>query len=541
MVKLTIVEDRPTPKEVYNWRVYFLASMACWASVMIGYDSAFIGSAMALKSFKDEFGLSTKTKAEFNFLSANIVSCYQAGCFFGALSGYFVGFYFGRKWGLFVASLVFIVGSILQTVASGKTGLGIMYAGRIIAGWSVGVASNLTPIYIAEISPPAIRGRLIGIYELGWQIGAVVGFWIGYGVNQHIPYGNVQWIIPFAVQLIPGGMLGLGCLTLKESPRWLASRDRYDSALANLALIRHLPADHVYVQEELYEIKSAIEHDEEKAGRGILAPIKTLFSNRSYMKRLALCVSLFIGQNVTGINAINYYSPTVFASIGVSGTSTSLLTTGVFGLIKFAVALIWLLWLVDRYGRKLLLIIGSAGGAVCMYWIGIYIAVAKPANNPSSNLSGGGISAMVVFYLWTCFYGPTWNGTPWVMGAEVMPTFIRSATQAIIASSNWLFAFLIARFTPQMFTAMGFGVYLFFASLMVVSIPCVYFAVPETSGIPLEHMDELFALSPRTAHTILAERLRAEHHMDGSFADTDAKNPDDGHLEPARSNDGRMV
>ncbi|BEJ17147.1 hypothetical protein CspHIS471_0605480 [Cutaneotrichosporon sp. HIS471] len=540
MVKLTIVEDRPTPKEVYNWRVYFFASMACWGSVMIGYDSAFIGSAMALKSFKDEFNLSSKSKTEFNFLSANIVSCYQAGCFFGALSGYFVGYYFGRKWGLFFASLIFVVGSVLQIVATGKTGLGIMYAGRIIAGWSVGVASNLTPIYIAEISPPAIRGRLIGLYELGWQIGAVVGFWIGYGVNQHIPYGNVQWLIPFAVQLIPGGMLAAGILTVKESPRWLASRDRFDAALANLAIIRNLPADHAYVQEEMFEIKSAIEYDEERAGHGILAPMKTLFGNRSYLKRLGLCVALFVGQNVTGINAINYYSPTVFASIGVSGTSTSLLTTGVFGLLKFAVAIVWLLWLVDRYGRKLLLMVGAAGGAVCMYWIGIYIAIAKPQHNPSGGLHGGGISAMVAFYLWTCFYGPTWNGTPWVFGAETMPTFIRSATQAFISASNWLFAFLIARFTPQMFASMGFGVYIFFASLMVASIPFVYFCVPETSGIPLEYMDELFAISPRTAHTVLSERFRAEQNAGRRSVDG-GKDNSHHHVEPIRSKDSTDV
>ncbi|GMK57702.1 hypothetical protein CspeluHIS016_0405360 [Cutaneotrichosporon spelunceum] len=537
MVKLTIVEDRVTPKEVYNWRVYFYAAMACWASVMIGYDSAFIGSAMALKSFKDEFKLTSKSKTEFNFLSANIVSCYQAGCFFGALSGYFVGFYFGRKWGLFVAALIFVVGSVLQIVASGKTGLGIMYAGRIIAGWSVGVASNLTPIYIAEISPPAIRGRLIGLYELGWQIGAVVGFWIGYGVNQHIPYGNAQWHIPFAVQLIPGGMLALGSLTLKESPRWLATRDRFETALANLASIRNLPVDHAYVQEEMYEIKSGIEYDEERAGKGILGPLKTLFGNRAYLKRLGLCVALFAGQNVTGINAINYYSPTVFASIGVSGTSTSLLTTGVFGLLKFAAAVVWLLWLVDRYGRKLLLIIGSAGGAVCMYWIGIYIAISKPQNNPTSSISGGGISAMVAFYLWTCFYGPTWNGTPWVFGAETMPTFIRSATQAIIAASNWLFAFLIARFTPQMFTSMGFGVYIFFASLMLVTIPLVYFFIPETSGVPLEYMDELFALRPRSAHAILSERFLAEQQAAANSGEAVSKDNAVHRVEPVRSKD----
>lgn len=211
-----------------------------------------------------------------------------------------------------------------------------------------------------------------------------------------------------------------------------------------------------------------------------------------------------------------------------------------FGLIKFAVAIVWLLWLVDRYGRKPLLIVGAAGGAVCMLWIGIYIAIAEPERNPSTTMSGGGIGAMVAFYLWTCFYGPTWNGTPWVFGAETMPTFIRSATQAFIAASNWLFAFLIARFTPQMFAAMGFGVYIFFAALMIVSIPIVWLVIPETSGIPLEHMDELFELPPRTAHRTLTQRLRADHHM-GTTMDGDDKHMGQERVERVPSKDSHIV
>lgn len=173
-----------------------------------------------------------------------------------------------------------------------------------------------------------------------------------------------------------------------------------------------------------------------------------------------------------------------------------------------------------------------------MIWIAVYIAVARPAEHPSSSLSGGGISAIVAFYLWTCFYGPTWNGTPWVFGAETMPTFIRSATQSFVAASNWLFAFAIARATPNMFSAMGYGVYLFFAMLMVVSIPIVYFVVPETSGIPLEHMDELFQENPRKAHAIVSERLREEHQVNDSVEEKGESNV---HVERVPSNGSRSV
>lgn len=119
----------------------------------------------------------TSSPATVSALTGRELTLAEAGCFFGALSGYFLGHYLGRRWGLTVATVIFTVGAVLQTVASQSTGLGIMYAGRVIAGWGVGTCSNLTPIYLAEISPPAIRGRLIGIYELGWQIGAVVRCW----------------------------------------------------------------------------------------------------------------------------------------------------------------------------------------------------------------------------------------------------------------------------------------------------------------------------------------------------------------------------
>ncbi|KAJ9128044.1 hypothetical protein QFC24_000335 [Naganishia onofrii] len=503
------------PKEVNNWKVYSLAMIACMAAVMIGYDSAFIGTSISLKSFKDEFGLNTSTSA---FLSANIVSTYQAGCFFGALSGYPMGYFLGRRWGLFVAAMVFNVGAVLQVVSSEKTGLGIMYAGRAIVGWGVGVASNLTPVYVAEISPPAIRGRLMGLYEAGWQVGAVVGFWINYGINRTIPYGNTQWRISFAVQLIPSGLLGIGCILLLESPRWLASKDRNGLAIKNLATIRGLDAEHPYLLAEMADIQNSLERDRAVTGAGFTGPIKALFQSKAYMRRLGIAVMLFACQNGTGINAINYYSPTIFKSIGVTGTNTSLFTTGIFGIIKFLGAIVWLLFLVDRFGRRAMLFVGSIGGAISMYYLGAYIAIAKPQLHPSTKLSPGGISAMFFFYLWTVFYSPSWNGTPWVYGAEIFPTYIRAATQSFVAASNWLFAFLIARFTPQMFQKMGYGVYLFFASLMILSIAYVYLFVRETAGVPLERMNELFSpeLKPWQAHGIVMSRHNAAQEASNS-------------------------
>lgn len=175
---LALVEDRPTPKAVYNWKVYLLAAVASCTSCMIGYDSAFIGTTLALDSFKNEFKFDTMSKPAQNLLSANIVSLYQAGAFFGAFFGYPLGHFWGRKIALLISALVFILGAGLMLGANGDRGLGLIYAGRVLAGLGVGAGSNITPIYISELSPPAIRGRLVGVYELGWQVGGLVGFWI---------------------------------------------------------------------------------------------------------------------------------------------------------------------------------------------------------------------------------------------------------------------------------------------------------------------------------------------------------------------------
>ena len=182
---LSLQEDRPTPKCVYNFRVYTCAAVAAFCAVMIGYDSAFIGGTLALASFKKEFDWAQYSPVQADLISENIVSCYQAGAFFGAFFAYAAGHYIGRKKGLQVFAAVFILGAGLMLGANGKRGLGLLYAGRTLAGLGVGGASNLTPIYISELAPPAIRGRLVGLYEMGWQIGGVVGFWINVRYPTH--------------------------------------------------------------------------------------------------------------------------------------------------------------------------------------------------------------------------------------------------------------------------------------------------------------------------------------------------------------------
>jgi len=309
----------------------------------------------------------------------------------------------------------------------------------------------------------------------------------------------------------------IGLFLIKESPRWLMSRNQRTQALENLCWIRKLGSNDIYMLEEVSAIDAALEHQQSTVGLGFWQPFRALANDRKVLYRFFLGCSLFFWQNTSGINAINYYSPTIFKSIGVTGTNTSLLTTGVFGVVKTTFTLIWLFFLIDRLGRRNLLMFGAFGGGLCLYYVGAYIKIADPAAHPSPSgkLSSGGISAMAFFYLWTAFYTPSWNGTPWVVNSEMFPQNVRTLGQAFAAASNWFFNFLVARFTPQMFTAMGYGVYFFFASLMMCSIVFVFFLIPETKGIPLESMDRLFSkdLLARNAHGIVMQELKTDEEL----------------------------
>ena len=196
-------------------------------------------------------------------LSSNIVSTLQAGCFLGSLVAWPLTNRFGRKWCLICISLVITVGIVMQSAASGN--LGPMYTGRFISGVGVGAASTINPVYVSENAPRAIRGLLTGLYQLFIVTGGMIAFWINYSVSIHMK-GKTQYIFPLAIQALPALLLGLCMLLCNESPRWLATMDRWEEAKRILAQTRNLPADHPYIEHEFGEIVEQLEFERRLIG-----------------------------------------------------------------------------------------------------------------------------------------------------------------------------------------------------------------------------------------------------------------------------------
>ena len=278
--------------------------------------------------------------------------------------------------------------------------------------------------------------------------------------------------------------------------------------MKSLCWIRQLPESDAYIMEEVTAINEALEDQNSKIGRGFWKPFQAASTNPAVIWRLFIGSTLFFWQNGSGINAINYYSPTVFKSMGITGSLNQIMS-GIFGVFKSVGTIAWLWFLIDHVGRRPLLICGGVGGSVCLWIIGAYIKIKNPSQNETSGLDSGGIMAICFFYLYTLFYSPSWNGTPWVLNSEMFDPHIRSLAQAIAAASLWFWTFIVSRFTPQMFATMGYGVFFFFASLMIASAFFVFFLIPETKSVPLEAMDSLFRTKPVwRAHGRIMQQLQ---------------------------------
>ncbi|OAQ64703.1 MFS quinate transporter QutD [Pochonia chlamydosporia 170] len=490
-------EDRPTPKEVYNWRLYIEAAIIATGSILFGYDSAFIGTTIARASFKSSFNIRKSAAAD---ISSNITSAFQAGAFFGAIFCYLLTERVGRKWALQANVTVFLLGAILMTAASHQ--LSFIYAGRVLTGLACGAITATVPSYIAELSVVSIRGILTGLFEVAYQLGSLVGFWINYGINQHMDVtSTASWRVPMAVQLIPAGILFAGGFMLHESPLWLMRKGREDEATRVLVAVRKLPESHQYIQEDLEMIRSRLADEfriAEKYGTGSWALFRGILyelSQKGMRNRLFLVFCAFALQNMSGAAAINYYSPTLFASIGISDVS---LYTGIYGLVKAVASIIFYGLLIDLWGRRYPTIISSAMCSVCLWIVGAYVKIGHPASvisaggelSPSTAAGGKAATAMIMIY--SVFWSFGLNGIPWIVSAEIFPGALRNLTGTWAALIQWLTQFAITKALPYIFNSFGYGTWFFFASWMLLATIWAFFCLPETKGRTLDEMDTIF-------------------------------------------------
>lgn len=311
----------------------------------------------------------------------------------------------------------------------------------------------VNPLYISENAPRAIRGLLTGFYQLFIVTGIMISFWINYGCLLHVK-GQAMWIIPLALQGVPAALLLIGMLLCNESPRFLAKQDKWERSLAVLAQVRALPPDHPYVQSEFQDICAQLEREREVIGGASFMNLqKEMWTIPGNRKRAIISISVMIAQQMTGVNAINYYAPTIFENLGIVGNETNLFATGIYGVTKMITCACFILFAADSLGRRRSLLWTSIAQGLAMMYIGLFVRIAPPQDGEP--VIPAGYFALVCIFLFAAFFQFGWGPVCWIYVSEIPSARMRSMNVSYAAATQWLFNFVVARAVPNMLVTVG--------------------------------------------------------------------------------------
>lgn len=459
-------------KNEYNkFYIFGITLVATLGGLLFGYDTAVIsGAEKSIQAYLIEpLNLGA-------FAHGATVSSALIGCIIGGLLSGFISSRLGRKKSLLIAAILFFLSALgsgfPETLffTKGESSMALLFTFnfyRIIGGIGVGLASAVCPMYIGEIAPAEIRGRLVSFNQFAIIFGMLVVYFVNWGIanGQTIEWINaIGWRYMFASEAIPAALFGLLLLLVPETPRYLSLTNQNDKAL---------------------QVLKKINGSEEKAN-SILNDIKNSVSGNvkakifSYGKKVIIIgILLSVFQQFVGINVALYYAPRIFESMGAA-KDASMLQTIIMGLVNVIFTVVAILT-VDKWGRKPLLITGSIGMAIGMF------AISGLAFN---NIIG--ISTLVFIVIYTASFMMSWGPICWVLIAEIFPNKIRGQAVAIAVAAQWFANYLISSTYPPMMEFSGGMTYGFYGLMAVLSALFVWKMVPETKGKTLEDMEKIW-------------------------------------------------
>ncbi|KAK5945521.1 hypothetical protein PMZ80_002726 [Knufia obscura] len=488
-----------------NARVFGITCFACIGGLLYGYNQGVFSGILTMPAFERHMGEYVANQTKKGWLT----SILELGAWTGTLYSGFLAEIISRKYAIIVNTCIFILGVIVQATAI-SAGHNAILGGRFVVGMAVGSLSMIVPMYVAECAPPEVRGLLIGMQQFAIEFGIMISFWIDYGCHFWGGTGTTQveaaWLLPICLQLGPALILLVGMIFMPFTPRWLVHHGREADARRTLAQLRDMPEDHDLIELEFLEIKaqSLFEKRTVEANfphlRELTAwntvklqfvSIASLFKTMPMFRRVMVATVTMFFQQWTGINAVLYYAPQIFGALGMSSNTTSLLATGVVGVVMLLATIPAILY-IDRIGRKPALAIG----ALCMGFCHFVIAVIFARNeNKWENQQASAWACIVMVWLFVANFGWSWGPCAWIVVAEVWPLSARPYGIALGASSNWMNNFIVGQVTPDMITGISYGTFILFGVLITMGAGFIWFFTPETSKLTLEEMDIVFGSS----------------------------------------------
>ncbi|GAA5962209.1 hypothetical protein JCM21900_002310 [Sporobolomyces salmonicolor] len=482
--------------------------MSCFAAFggfLYGYDTGNISGVKEMAYFNKLIGhqQADGTYALTSGQNSLVTSILSAGTFVGALGAYPAGDRLGRRYGIMAYLVLFAIGVACQT---GATTLPTFVVGRVFAGLGVGGTSCLVPMYQSECAPKSVRGMIVGAYQWMITIGLLIAAVIVNATKDRDDIGS--FAIPIGLQFIWAAILAAGLAFLPESPRYLIASGRDEQAQRSLARILGVEVDSPQVAEEYAEIAAQIHHTRSLGGTSYVDCFRS--QNRNLLRTMT-GIGLQALQQLTGINFIFYYGTQFFKNSHINNPFIITIATNVVNVGMTIPGL----YLIDKAGRRVMLLIGAAGMVVC-HFIVAGVGVGISADNES------GQKVLVAFVcIFIGFFAATWGPMPWVVTGEIYPTATRAKQMSMSTASNWLLNFAIGYATPYLVDAgpgnadLGSNVFWIWGGVSVLCFIFVYFFVPETKGLSLEQVDILY----RKSSILGSNKVRQQILDDNTFDD----------------------
>ncbi|MGR6330381.1 sugar porter family MFS transporter [Sphingomonas sp. XXL09] len=450
-----------------------IVAVATIGGLLFGYDSGAVNGTQ--DGLRAAFALSD---ASLGFTVGSLL----IGCFVGAFLAGRLADVLGRRNVMMFAAALFLVGAIVQGVAHDHT---IFLIARLCGGMAVGTASVLSPAYIAEVAPANVRGRMTTIQQVMIITGLTLAFVVNYflaaaaGTSTAPFWGGIPaWRWMYLCQAIPAAVFLVALFFIPESPRFLVSRGRHDDALGVLARL----FGHSVAAAKLTEIRASFSSEQPPRLSDVLAPGAGLRP----IVWAGLVIAVF--QQLVGINVIFYYGETLWKLAGAS-ESTALQRNIISGLVSIAACFVTI-GLVDRIGRKPLLLIGSAGMAVALFvMVYAFHSGVIDATGQLQLSQANGTLAVIAANIYVIFFNASWGPIMWVMLGEMFPNRLRGSALAVCGFAQWFANYLIAQSFPVMAAKLGLtATYTFYAVSALISFFLVQRFIHETKGRELEEM-----------------------------------------------------
>ncbi|PPR00886.1 hypothetical protein CVT24_000371 [Panaeolus cyanescens] len=420
-------------------------------------------------------------------ITGAVVSTFNGGCFIGSAFGGWANDKYGRKRSIQIACMVALWGCAMQC---GASNVATLLVGRIIAGMAIGLLSMTVPLYNTEVAPPKIRGFLVGLNQQMLGIGFIVANWVGYGSS--FIDSDVSWRLPLGLQLVPAGLLLIGIQWLPFSPRWLLEVGRDDEAREVVYKLHG--NDRESAEKEFSEMYSVIKAEISVKSRRL----SDLWATRPMAKRTLVAVGVQVFCQFTGINVINYYGPRMYNSLGIVGQK-ALLVQGIYGAVGPIANLFFIIFILDRVGRKKPLMFG-AGSFVVLFSILAAILATNPTDSENVNHAAQRAGIAIIF-MTSIFFSLSFGPVSWVLASEVFPTSTRALGTSVATCSNWAFNTLLSQVSPIGIEAVQWKFYFLFVCLNFVDLIAIVLFFPETKGKTLEEMNAVFGDDVHVIHS----------------------------------------